>query len=66
MVAEPSKISNKKFRSISPPPVRLIAELLPQLNRQPQAVIVNVSSALAFVPLAVDALMEQLPNVVGI
>ncbi len=33
-------------------PVRLIGELLPQLKRQPRAVIVNVSSALAFAPLA--------------
>ncbi len=33
-------------------PVRLIGELLPLLRRQPKAVIVNVSSALAFAPLA--------------
>ena len=33
-------------------PVRLIGEILPQLQRQPQAMIVNVSSALAFAPLA--------------
>lgn len=33
-------------------PVRLIGELLPLLNRQPNAVIVNVSSALAYSPLA--------------
>jgi len=33
-------------------PVRLIGELLPMLKRQPHAVIVNVSSALAFSPLA--------------
>ena len=33
-------------------PVHLIGELLPLLRRQPQAVIVNVSSALAFAPMA--------------
>ncbi|MCE3606599.1 SDR family NAD(P)-dependent oxidoreductase [Massilia sp. P8910] len=33
-------------------PVRLIGELLPLLSRQPAAAIVNVSSALAFAPLA--------------
>ncbi len=33
-------------------PVQLIGELLPLLNRQPNAVIINVSSALAFAPLA--------------
>ncbi len=33
-------------------PVRLIGELLPQLKRQSQAMIINVSSALAFAPRA--------------
>jgi uncharacterized oxidoreductase len=33
-------------------PVRLIDELLPLLRRQPKAVVVNVSSGLAFSPLA--------------
>ena len=33
-------------------PVHLIGEVLPQLRQQPQAVIVNVSSGLAFVPMA--------------
>lgn len=33
-------------------PIRLIGELLPVLKRQPRAAIVNVSSALAFSPLA--------------
>jgi uncharacterized oxidoreductase len=33
-------------------PVHLIGELLPLLRRQPQAVIVNVSSGLAFAPMA--------------
>jgi len=33
-------------------PIYLIAELLPSLKQQPQAVIVNVSSGLAFVPMA--------------
>lgn len=34
-------------------PVALIGELLPQLTRQPNATIINVSSGLAFAPLAV-------------
>ncbi|MEL1265116.1 SDR family oxidoreductase [Pseudoxanthomonas putridarboris] len=34
-------------------PIRLIAALLPHLRRQSQSAIVNVSSGLAFVPLAV-------------
>ena len=33
-------------------PVRLIEELIPLLKQQPQAAIINVSSALAFVPKA--------------
>jgi len=33
-------------------PIRLTAALLPLLRRQPQSVIMNVSSGLAFVPLA--------------
>ena len=33
-------------------PIRLTAALLPQLRRQPRSVIMNVSSGLAFVPLA--------------
>lgn len=33
-------------------PIRLIAALLPQLRKQPYSVIMNVSSGLAFVPLA--------------
>ncbi|MES2037672.1 MAG: SDR family oxidoreductase [Pseudomonadota bacterium] len=33
-------------------PVRLIGELLPLLNRQQKAVIINVSSGLAFAPMA--------------
>jgi uncharacterized oxidoreductase len=33
-------------------PLRLTAALLPQLRRQPRSVIMNVSSGLAFVPLA--------------
>lgn len=33
-------------------PVRLIDELLPVLKRQPTAVVINVSSALAFAPIA--------------
>jgi uncharacterized oxidoreductase len=33
-------------------PVRLIAALLPHLKAQPQATVLNVSSAAAFVPLA--------------
>lgn len=34
-------------------PISLIGELLPLLERQPKAVIINVSSGLAFAPLAV-------------
>jgi uncharacterized oxidoreductase len=33
-------------------PIHLIGEVLPQLRQQPQAVIVNVSSGLAFAPMA--------------
>jgi uncharacterized oxidoreductase len=33
-------------------PIRLTAALLPHLHRQPHAVVMNVSSGLAFVPLA--------------
>ena len=33
-------------------PIHLIAEILPCLRQQPQAVIVNVSSGLAFAPMA--------------
>jgi uncharacterized oxidoreductase len=33
-------------------PIHLIGELLPMLNKQPEAVIVNVSSGLAFAPMA--------------
>jgi uncharacterized oxidoreductase len=33
-------------------PIRLIAALLPVLQKQPQAVIMNVSSGLAFVPMS--------------
>lgn len=33
-------------------PIRLIAALLPSLQKQPQASIVNVTSGLAFIPLA--------------
>ena len=33
-------------------PIHLIGEILPQLRQRPQAVIVNVSSGLAFVPMA--------------
>ena len=34
-------------------PIHLIQELLPQLGRQPEATIINVTSGLAFAPLAV-------------
>ena len=34
-------------------PIRLTAELLPTLRKQPQAVIIFVSSGLAFLPLAI-------------
>ena len=33
-------------------PIQLIAEILPALKRQPHAVIINVSSGLAFAPMA--------------
>jgi len=33
-------------------PIRLTAALLPQLQKQPQSVVMNVSSGLAFVPLS--------------
>ena len=33
-------------------PIQLIAEILPALKRQPQSVIINVSSGLAFSPMA--------------
>ena len=33
-------------------PIRLIAEILPSLKQKPEAVIVNVSSGLAFAPMA--------------
>lgn len=32
-------------------PIQMISQLLPQLKRQPQAMIVNVTSGLAFVPM---------------
>ncbi|QBB68942.1 SDR family NAD(P)-dependent oxidoreductase [Pseudolysobacter antarcticus] len=33
-------------------PIRLIGEMLPLLKRQPQSTVINVSSGLAFVPMA--------------
>lgn len=54
VLAQPYDLTNAEAMVVTNllGPIRLTAALLPQLRAQPQAAVLNVSSGLAFVPLA--------------